>query len=457
MVPICGLAGFFCWGTERPEVWKVQSLLQLQQQRGPDAAGVAYLHKKKGLVITKQAGKPEDFIKAVSDDQWRDIATAPYAVLHARQVSIKIAPASNNDNNHPVSGFGWAVAHNGTLNNDTDLYSAYGDKRFADVDTAAIPLVLSKGKDYKDSLRQLSTLAGSGTMVVVSEKEPEKIAFYRFGKWALYFFYDPAKQILFWSSFPTARIIVGTGPSLGRLRFSNMLPLGDDQLLVLSPSSPETEVYKLERASFFRPSPGLIPSPPQTSGAINAEVGPRLTYFHERHASALGKSKPPVQFDDFQGLMGGPLTTGGWSKEKLRYMMRSQKLMYFKIQSAYGHITAMAKETELSDFGLRASQVVVCSFKPRKGQKKFFHRVGGSLGLFSISLPADEALQKVLDDKLPLETFIIKEKRAHSSYETQRGMLMCPWCGTWDFTYAWSGVHYRCEFCRVKSFVFKEV
>ena len=92
---MCGIAGFKCFGTERPSRTEIENLVIEIMDRGTDATGVAYLNKKKKLCIVKAPIEATKFIKT---DKWKklDFGTDTM-IFHTRQQTQ--GDAKNNMNN----------------------------------------------------------------------------------------------------------------------------------------------------------------------------------------------------------------------------------------------------------------------------------------------------------------------------------------------------------------------
>ena len=216
---MCGLAGFFAWGSARPSPTILKAILVAQEPKGTDSSGYAFVDTAGKIRFGKDTVKPTEFVQQVTQAKWEEIADSHTATFHARNSTR--GSKTDNKNSHPQEYKGWVITHNGTLTNDDDLFYYYKTERFAEVDSAAIPLVLSQGSDYKDSIRHLSLLGGSATIAVLCTASPERLALVRLGRHNLFLFMDLPHKILYWSSVASAVVDI-PGYSLGNIGFSLM-------------------------------------------------------------------------------------------------------------------------------------------------------------------------------------------------------------------------------------------
>lgn len=250
---MCGISGWFCQGEARPSPEILKGLLLANMERGVSATGVAY-QDGEAIRIKKAKGPADEFIKA-SGDLLEKAAQSPRGLLHARATTK--GSEEQNVNNHPVAGFNWAVVHNGTIQNDEDVWAYYEKrdklKRFAEVDTSAIPLVMSRGKSIEESINNLSILGGSLTIAAWHSKDIERMILGRFGYNDLFMFYDQGDEIMYWSSASSASFVM-RGSVFGRHKFLSFSRLADEHVLVLQPGGfAATRVFKVDRRAFTGP------------------------------------------------------------------------------------------------------------------------------------------------------------------------------------------------------------
>ena len=443
---MCGMTGFFCMGKQHPTAETLKQLLLVQTPRGTDACGMAFPEAGQ-IHIRKESVKPEDFVKQVEPALWERLAKAPYGLLHARNKTIGTITA---DSNHPVHQWGWAVTHNGTIKNDDDLYKYYGEERFADVDTAAVPLVLKQGRNYEDSLRYLSLLDGTATMVILSASNVDRVALVRLGIYDLFLFYDPGTEILYWSSLTAAASCL-PGITAGNILFTAMSKLPENRVLILGPKQ-ATKTYKVIRNPFSIPRTiVIVPSKSfkdGTGGSIQSSTTkpndqPSLLcpYFHlfpERtiHHLQWGDSNIKVRgVPDLSQVERGLATYNLRSIDRWMHDNHRDKLEMPTIYGRWLFSRTVAGST-LDGVGLKRE------FRGRKSQKRMFHRCG-----HTVTLPTSST---ELDRLLPFDTFNVSYPVGPTAVNTFLGWA-CPWCGVPRDVKVWETDMFRCSFCGIQG------
>lgn len=471
---MCGIAGYYCWGNARPEVNAIKGLLHAAQSRGTDAAGVAYQRDVNGedkIVVLKSPGKAEDFIRTLGDERWAEIAASPRALLHARAKTK--GDAKDNVNNHPVHGLDWVVVHNGHVNNDDDLF-AYakqesGIKRFAEVDTAAIPLVLSQGKDnYLDSLGYMASLGGNITAAVWSGKWIDKIALVRLGSNDLYLIHDREKNILYWTSTLLATHSLPAYYIGKKLKMVTLGQLNDDRVLTLDPSGTDaTGLLEIKRQSFFM-------SKAQITAIMKDETTPPPV---SRATGSLTQTRKKGSISG-DGGRETPARKHKWSRDSLpkRFsnkpdpMWTSVPLMYeaYHAKTILSPFEADPKKIDVvlpTAYGnwyftrVPGEKSVDRKFRPHKRIKSWYRGVYANeqLAILLDGLPmaaVDSVPAPLFDRVLPLETFLFQDTNVFQNGVTEhmsRPGFMCPWCGIIGDSKTWASTDYRCWLCRVKS------
>ena len=386
---MCGLAGYYAWGEARPKPETLMALLVAQTPKGTDSSGYAYVGSDSLIRLRKETLKPSEFVPKVGIEKWTEIAKSHTAILHARNTTR--GSKTDNDNSHPQVYGGWVVTHNGTLNNDEDLFHHYKVKRFAEVDSAAIPLVLAQGKDYEDSIRQLSVLGGNATMAILNQKQPERLTLCRLGKHDVFLFMDPLKRILYWSSVPTVAELM-PGAVLGNIGFTMMSKMPEDRVLICEPGSDFLgTTYKVTRNPFSIPCTTVTVggSPRNTSGASSEASSfarstgkisklaegtasavavayfknTEMEYLHNRIEHAKYPKRGIPSFDDVE------IGFEPWDLDRIRFWMVGNHVMDMTLPTAYGRWVLRLKEANpASDKDTR--DVMTREFLPKKSQKK---------------------------------------------------------------------------------------
>lgn len=429
------------------------------QSRGRDAAGVAFLSGET-IHTLKSPGTAEDLVKAVDEGKWAEIAASPRGMLHARAKTK--GEAKNNANNHPVAGFEWVVVHNGHVNNDDDVYAYYKAERFAEVDTSAIPLVLSQGgDDYLASLGHVATLGGNITTSVWSPKWIDRIALIRLGTNDLYLIQDRERDILYWTSTLLGTQYIPAFKLGSRFNMYTVGQLNDDRVLLLNPEGRDaTRLMEIKRQAFSMPrvwtaggntttpNPTRAQPTASTAGATDAAAlkaglkknrtfkwgrPPLATVFNSKPWPA--RDSVPDSFEAY------------WNTTVMSRFNNNGALLETTVPTGYGNWYWMR---------MPDTKQIVKEFRPHKRVKEWFRRTfrGDELETL-LNLPAEstrkisEAYGTVFDRRLPMESFFFQdwEGEAHTSHPG----YMCPWCGCLGLQTTWAGANFRCWLCRIES------
>jgi hypothetical protein len=400
----------------------------------------------------KNRGPAEVLIRSIPDAEWEVIANSPRVLFHARATTK--GTEAKPENNHPVVGYDWVVTHNGHVNNDDELWDYYGEERFAEVDTSAIPLVLHKGgegegKDLLSSLSYLSILSGSITVAVWSQKYLDHIALARLGSNDLYLFLD--EDILYWSSAPVAaRIMPGT--TLGNLRFITWAKLPDNRILLLRPDEPFGTMYEVDRRPFVRRS-WSVKSTTNTGGVATSSPSSQLALPPARSkGGALTLEKlAPKEYPDRPPMSLPAVDKFSWKTTDLLEIgrgLRSSSISKATVFSTMGrwifNKTKSSTEPE-----------IVRTFKPYKSVKKFLRRNIGHVPVFPVIRsrpgdPVEPGTSAFYDNRMTLIALRFSEPLDSGGVFQTMGYI-CPWCGVWGRYNVWSATQYRCEFCGIQS------
>lgn len=430
---MCSIAGWYCWGACRPHPNRLRGLLLASQSRGTSATGMAYQAGNE-IIIRKAPEPAENFIFVLSEAEWAQAAASPRGLLHARATTK--GSEKNNENNHPVSAFGWTVIHNGMITNDDELFHHYGAERFAEVDTAAVPLVLSQGTSLDSSLEYLTLLAGSASLAIWPHNQLDTIVLAKLGHNDVYLFMDQPRQILYWCSASIAGRIM-PGGHIGSSKFVTLGKLGDERIMVLRPNLADCVTYKVTRSPFVLPRrylPGVPAGPLATPATtdIARPLGRGLPRWKwRRDDPAMGKRPPPLA-DVFSGEWLDHTT-------EMRKFAASSKVED-SIPTAYGrwHLQADSQ-----------TRAVTATFAPYKRTKLFWR--GEFTELPELPYRQANAPIGTLDYRATLEHYTIIQNLGHGSEEFHKIGFVCPWCGIWDSCQGWQTHQYRCGWCAIIS------
>ena len=422
---MCGLGGYYCWGDARPSSAIIKNLLITNQARGRSAAGIAYLDSAGKIVYRKQKGPAEALVAGLKPQTWDEIAASPRAMIHARATTK--GTEEDNVNNHPVSGLGWLAVHNGYVVNDDELFEYYKAKRFAEVDTAAVPLVLSQGSDYFDALRYLSLLAGSVSASVWSVKNPEHIAIFRLGPNEVWLFLDEKHEILYWSSAAEAiRHLPGT--SLGPLQLRTVRQVPEGKIIVLSPEGREaTRLFEVTRSPFL--PAWVVGRRGGTKSRTGSMDSKKNTTFSFTPAKIEGRPTPCWD-DVIHNWMILGIEVNAFSQQKA--------LVGKTLQTPYGRWV----------FTRGGGLTIERDFLPQKRVKKYWYKELKKIPVFPAQMTEEQTT--IYDDMLPLEHYTLKESLL-AGQEMQTMGLVCPWCGVIGRRVGWDTRQLRCDFCNIRS------
>jgi len=488
---MCGIGGWYCWGDARPTVGHVQALLLANRLRGTDAAGVAF-QEGTSIRIKKHQGPAEHLISTIGRDSglWDKIVSSPRGLVHARQATK--GEAKDNRNNHPVERGGWVVVHNGQITNDDDLWDYYDkDHRSAEVDTSAVPLVLSQGTDYDTALTYLSILQGSATLAIWNANSRDRIALARLDGADVFLFLDPKKEILYWSSAAVAGRRLPSVP-IANIRFLTMTRVPNNHILVLEPNEQLARAWKVTRSPFFHPrthtrgvgrqhrilndggsvsKTGAPTRTPLRSCAVSTtlitETGPSeseakrvnkysdgVTYSEEAWditwrpvSHKRDPSKPLPEFDRHR------MDWRNCDPDRYNNLLENgSDGMQLRVPTPYGHwnFRRMAQHN--------GGVYRYSFFRPHKRVKKWWHR-----NFNSVRLPAAQREDGTtsLDHKLPYEWLLLTMPLPSNFVGTtnayKSGGYLCPWCGAWARLATWNAWILRCAFCNIKSDIPRDV
>lgn len=390
------------------------------------------------IYVRKEKGPAAQFIRVQPDKLWNEAAASPRGLLHARAATK--GHESDNENNHPIAGLGWVVVHNGHVHNDDDLWGHYSTeaKRFAEVDTSAIPLILSQGTSYMDSLQHLTLIAGGATCALWSLKDPGKMALVRLGTNSLYMFLDD--DILYWSSAPVAGRIM-PGRVLGTVPFLSMAQLPDERVMILDLENPKMgTMFKVIRSPFFA---RRAASPTHHTQSAAIQIGTRV-----KETTRAGENEPRLKWERKDTKLDlGKRPTPQLPKPG-RFAWNAHDYL-----GAVSEAKTTSKSIRLDTiYGrwilVNGSESVYRYFKPYKGQKKFIKRNWPGMSLPAAFINGHHVTEH--DGKLPFEYITYYTTFATGSLCTEPGMV-CPWCGIWARSSTWFEKYDRCPFCNIKS------
>jgi hypothetical protein len=435
-------------------------------ERGTSATGVAY-QDAAHIHVKKAEGPADKFVESLGDDLVT-IAQSPRGLIHARATTK--GSEKQNENNHPVVGFNWAVVHNGMVHNDDDVWAHYKAsdnlERFADVDTSVIPLVLGRGATIEESIRNLSILGGSLTIAAWSSLDIERIVLARFGHNDLYMFHDASAEIMYWSSASSAAFLM-TGPTFGGHKFLSYSKLADSHVLVLQPGGfKTTRAFKVERKPFLVPRPKVEHITGHTYGistaiersALEAQATQKIPV----QPAVMSPHRIIVPLDAFEGQRSFIVQ---WN---VMEVLASKPLPMHEYFSRTWHslmrddAEARSRSTDLVKFTGYGRWIWECSpeasfsprtFKPYKRTREWWAKAYRTN--FKFPLARDIAGETELDDQCAWEHYDLNTQLLDGTSRRFLG-FMCPFCGVWTSSVALQIGKERCEYCNVKSRIYPQ-
>lgn len=461
---MCGVSGWYCQGEARPNPLILKQLLIANMERGISATGIAYQDEGGGIRIRKSKGSAVDFIKA-NEELFGRAAQSPRGLLHTRATTK--GSEDKNENNHPVAGYNWAVVHNGTITNDDDVWSYYGDKlklkRFAEVDTSSLPLVLSRGDTLESSINNLSILSGSFTIAAWNSKDIERILLARFGYNDLLLFLDQENQILYWSSASSAGHVM-PGYLIGKHKFMVFSKLADEHVMVLQPGGfNNTRAFKVERRSFFTQRKPAVSNNWTPSGKATTVIEPVRQTFLDKAVGVVGKffdrtthafEKIVVEIPSSDGIrthnitwvpmeafpnkplpIGGHFVTRWWDLDRQLTDFLTSGTPVLETFSGYGRWVFEKEGNKTS-----------LEFKPYKRLKDFWEKAYRT----KFKLPATPETAATLDKQFAWEHFDVNMELTNKEIRRFLG-FMCPVCGVWMPVPKIQIQKERCSFCRIEN------
>jgi len=165
---MCGIMGYYSFGSKLPEKQKIANMFSLLDTRGRDASGYAFIDKN-NLVVHKAAIKSSEMVKT---KEWLKLELPRVMIFHCRMKTQ--GTEKNNANNHPIfTKNGLALVHNGIIFNDEEIFGK--KQRDAEVDSEAILSLLSM-KSRGDKIKRLfERIEGSFAIALIDKNDPEKL------------------------------------------------------------------------------------------------------------------------------------------------------------------------------------------------------------------------------------------------------------------------------------------
>ena len=431
---MCGILGWYRWGTKTPSPALLPALLTENLIRGKDATGFAYQDTRDDQVYVLKAPLPaNEFIAEAERTNpaiWNQVANSRIVIGHTR-AKTQGDPAQN-ENNHPVAFKNWLAVHNGMISNDDDLFEKFNEPRFAAVDTAAIPLVLAAGSTSTESLTNLGLLGGMVTSAIWNLETPETLYLVRLGFNDVYLFMLPAEEMLIFSSVGHAMKHLPRF-ALGGLSFLHATRLPDNRILRLEPTMADSELLGLDQRPFRRFKARQVETPSartplhlvNTPSGRRGSLGPNGFRWLNSNVGRLRVLRTP----DFTNCL--PISFINYDLDIATNLL-TQRGTQLIIHTPYGRW--VGADSANSFF-----------FRPHKSVKNFH-----ILNKLPKWWDGDMAACPALDGKLMWEEITISEHRENSSTIEIPGRV-CPWCGVIVREWVARRNQFTCEWCLITS------
>lgn len=196
---MCGIAGYYAFGKDRPTMEELDNMLVWCMDRGKDATGVAWIGNNNIHVIKK----PVNAIEFIKDENWRAINIPKFMIMHTRAATQ--GDKSDNANNHPIfNKDGMGLVHNGIISNEEDVYKKLGVVPDGEVDSETILKIIER--NWIDSVEDLKEVRGTFACAMIWSKKPDDLLLFRHNNPMVYAI-DTKRDIFYFAS--TDKILEG--------------------------------------------------------------------------------------------------------------------------------------------------------------------------------------------------------------------------------------------------------
>lgn len=180
---MCGQAGVV-FGTKRRTreeidylTWVFARLLELSEERGPHATGVAWVNREGGHRLFKRPIPASEFVRDKAFGEALGAVDSSITVLMGHTRFVTRGDAAVNENNHPLRTGDCLVTHNGTVLNADYLFRRFRFGRHAEVDSEIIgriadACIVDGHIDVKALRDGLTLCRGQMSAVIVAKTDP---------------------------------------------------------------------------------------------------------------------------------------------------------------------------------------------------------------------------------------------------------------------------------------------
>jgi glucosamine 6-phosphate synthetase-like amidotransferase/phosphosugar isomerase protein len=180
---MCGQAGVV-FGTKRRTqeeidylIWVFTRLLELSEERGPHATGIAWVNREGKHRLFKRPVSASEFVRDKAFGEALGDVDNGVTVLMGHTRFVTCGDAAVNENNHPLRTGDCLVTHNGTVLNADYLFHRFRFGRHAEVDSEIIGRIadasIVDGRiDVKALRDRLALCRGQMSAVIVAKSDP---------------------------------------------------------------------------------------------------------------------------------------------------------------------------------------------------------------------------------------------------------------------------------------------
>lgn len=180
---MCGQVGVVFGNKRRRQedidyiTWTFTRLLELSEERGPHATGMAWVNKAGEHRLFKRPIPASEFVRDKAFGEVLGDVDNGATVLMGHTRFVTRGNAAVNENNHPLRTGDCLVTHNGTVLNADYLFHRFGFERHAEVDSeilgrTADASIIDDRIDVKALRDKLALCRGQMSAVIVAKTDP---------------------------------------------------------------------------------------------------------------------------------------------------------------------------------------------------------------------------------------------------------------------------------------------
>ena len=207
---MCGQAGVVFGAKRRTQeeidylTWVFTRLLELSEERGPHATGIAWVNRDGEHRLFKRPLPASQFVRDQAFGQVLGDVDNRVTVLMGHTRFVTRGNAAVDENNHPLRTGNCLVTHNGTVLNADYLFHRFGFGRHAEVDSEIIgriadACIAGRRIDMRALRDRLALCRGQMSAVIVAKTDPETVVIIK-GNKPLELIYHPKLDAVFYAS-----------------------------------------------------------------------------------------------------------------------------------------------------------------------------------------------------------------------------------------------------------------